>query len=611
VLWIIKMQFRVRLLFGGFIVFFVLVVMRLFYWQIVKGAELSDEARDQYRVSKTSLVSRGSILASDSTFLATGEEGFVVYADLNLFEANPKDTAEALTQIFLKNEKFEVKEGNNSTSDKFEAAKDKESATEPIKRLNSEELKKLAYDRQEDEILGQLLREDAVWVPILPKINRSQKEEIEELKLKGLIFEPIETRHYPEGSSSAHLLGFVGKTDSGEDKGYFGLEGYYDLMLAGKPGFVSREENVKGDPNLLGVSKEISGLGGVDLVTHLDKRIQFIVEDKLNDGIEKYGAVSGSIIVTNPQTGAILGMASFPSYDPLKYPQFGDELYRNPVVSDSFEPGSIFKVLVMASALDAGVVEPDTKCDICSGPYQIDKYFIRTWNNEYNPNSTMTDVIVHSDNTGMVFAGNKLGIDKMYEYLTNFGLGQATGIDLQGEAIPVFRAKEEWSSVDLATISFGQGIAVTPIQMVRAVSAIANDGAILTPQVVDSLRAQNWEEDVSPDIGKRVIDKKTAEKVTAMMVAAAKDGEAKWTHAKGFNVAGKTGTAQIPIEGHYDNDKTIASYIGFAPADDPKFLMLVTLREPESSPWASETAAPLWYDIARELFLYYGIQPEG
>lgn len=606
---VIDMQFRVRLLFGGFAVFFVLVILRLFYWQIVKGAELSDEARDQYRVNRTTLAPRGSILAQDNTFLATGEESFIVYADLNLFDANPKDTSETLTEIYLRDEKFEVKEDEKPKEDE-EETKENNIKTEPVKKLDSEELKKLAYERQEDLILEQLLREDAVWVPLLPKISRNKKQEIEELDLRGLVFEPIETRHYPEGSSSAQLLGFVGKNDNGEDKGYFGLEGFYDLVLSGKPGFSSREENVKGDPNLLGVSKEISGLGGVDLVTHIDKRVQFLIEDKLERAIETYGAVSGSITVADPKTGAILGMASYPSYDPLKYSEFSDELFRNPVVSDSFEPGSIFKVLVMASALDAGVVEPDTKCDICSGPYKIDKYFIRTWNNEYNPNSTMTDVIVHSDNTGMVFAGNKLGVDKLHDYLSSFGLGEATGIDLQGEAVPAFRDKEDWSVVDLATISFGQGIAVTPIQMVRAVSAIANDGVIHTPKVVDRLIAQDWEEDVDIGVGKRVIDKKAAEEITAMMVSAAKDGEAKWTYTRGFKVAGKTGTAQIPIEGHYDDDKTIASYIGFAPADDPEFLMLVTLREPESSPWASETAAPLWYDIARELFVYYGIQPE-
>ena len=164
--------------------------------------------------------------------------------------------------------------------------------------------------------------------------------------------------------------------------------------------------------------------------------------------------------------------------------------------------------------------------------------------------------------------------------------------------------------MDLSTTSFGQGIAVTPIQMLTATSAIANDGVLVKPQIVDKILGYGFEEDLKPEIGLRVVSAKTADEVTAMMVAAAKEGEAKWTHVSGFKVAGKTGTAQIPIDGHYDEDKTIASFVGFVPYDEPQFVMLVTLREPTSSPWASETAAPLWYSIARQLFVYFGIQPE-
>jgi len=280
------------------------------------------------------------------------------------------------------------------------------------------------------------------------------------------------------------------------------------------------------------------------------------------------------------------------------------------VVSDAFEPGSIFKVIIMASALDAGVVEPDTKCDICAGPLKLDKYLIETWNREYRPNSTMVDVIVHSDNVGMSFVGLKLGKDKLYDYLDKFGIGKLTGIDLQGEATPHLRDKDDWSVVDVATASFGQGVAVTPIQMVKAVSAIANGGIMVNPHVVSKLKTLDWQEDIKVSGATRVISEDAAKKITAMMVEAAKNGESKWTYLRGFKVAGKTGTAQIPIAGHYDTDKTIASFVGFAPADSPKFLMLVTLKEPASSQWASETAAPLWYSIAKDLFLYFSIQPE-
>ncbi|MFV1917761.1 MAG: peptidoglycan D,D-transpeptidase FtsI family protein, partial [Patescibacteria group bacterium] len=304
-------------------------------------------------------------------------------------------------------------------------------------------------------------------------------------------------------------------------------------------------------------------------------------------------------------------MASFPAFDQGKYRKYTDELFKNPATSSSFEPGSIFKILVMAAALDSGVVEPDTKCEVCAGALKVDKYYIDTWDGTYRPDSTMVDVIVNSDNVGMAFVAQKLGVDTFYEYMDNFGIGKLSNVDLQGEFTPKLRDKDTWNIVDLSVAGFGQGIAITPIQFIKAVTAIANKGVLVSPYVVDKIIGDGWIEEIKHTKGKVVISERTASEVTAMMVEAAKNGEAKWTHMRGFKVAGKTGTAQIPIEGHYDKEKTIASFVGFAPADEPKFLMLVTLKEPSSSPWASETAAPLWYSIAKDLFLYFGIQPEN
>ncbi len=312
----------------------------------------------------------------------------------------------------------------------------------------------------------------------------------------------------------------------------------------------------------------------------------------------------------DPKTGAIYGMASNPSYDPGAYWNFGDTYFSNPAVSSTFEPGSIFKVLVMAGGLDAQVITPDTQCDICNQAYKVDKYLIETWNREYTANSTMTNVIVHSDNVGMVFVSKRLGLDKLYNYIKAFGIGEATGIDLQGEAVAPLRKKEEWGPVEQATASFGQGVAVSPIQMVRAVGAIANGGVLVTPQVVDKFIGGTWEKKIEPVIGKQVISPKAANEVTQMMAEAARNGESKRAYVKGFRVAGKTGTAQIAVGGSYDAVNTNASFIGFAPYDDPKFVMLVILNQPQSSQWASETAAPLWYAIAKDLFLHFGVQPE-
>lgn len=569
-----RIRFVSLVLFVGFL----LLIGRLFYWQILKGKELSNQAQSQYKFSKLVEAPRGNILASDGTWLAARGEAYLVYASLpDIGDINT--VADTLSPYFVEFDNGSVK---------------KELIFQEASRL-----KEL------------LLKDDLVWIALKHKVEPSVKNIIEDLEIGGIGFEYEEARAYPEASSAAHLLGFVGKNEEGENQGYFGLEGYYDLVLSGKPGFLSRDADARGVPILLEDYKKTVAQNGVDLWTYVDKSVQINIEKKLEKGIERYGAKAGTVIVMDPKTGGIMGAVSYPSYDPEKYFDYGDEYFINPAVSLSFEPGSIFKVLVMSSALDADVVEPDTKCDICAGPVKVDKYVIETWNQRYRPDSDVTDVIVNSDNVGMVFVGRKIGKEKLWEYLNNFGIGKETGIDLQGEMSPNFREKDEWSEVDLATASFGQGIAVTPIQMLRAVATVANDGIILKPKVVEKIASEDWVEDIQRSDGERVISEKTAKEVTAMMVEAARNGEAKWTHVKGFNVAGKTGTAQIPIAGHYDEEKTIASFIGFAPAEDPKFIMLVTLKEPESSPWASETAAPLWYDIAKDLFLYFGIQPEN
>lgn len=221
----------------------------------------------------------------------------------------------------------------------------------------------------------------------------------------------------------------------------------------------------------------------------------------------------------------------------------------------------------------------------------------------------MTDTIIHSDNTGMVFAGKKLGVDKLYEYIRNFGFGTLTGVDLQDETSPDIRPKDEWREIDLATASFGQGIAVTPMQIVRAVGAIANGGKLMEPQVVKEVRSEGKTTQIKPRMVKQPVSEESAKAVTAMMVDAVAKGEAKVFAPKGFKIAGKTGTAQIPVAGHYDPTKTIASFVGFAPADDPKFVMLVRYQEPTSSIFGAETAAPTFFAIAKELLAYYNIAP--
>jgi cell division protein FtsI/penicillin-binding protein 2 len=556
---------RLNFVYLFFLIFIVILSVKLFDWQVIKGEDLARQAKNQYTVGKVVSAPRGSILASDGSILSGRRESWLLWASLPSLKENPTNVAKELAPILLEDE------------------------------VNIENI---------------LSRSGIIWVPIKHKVATEVKNNIEALGIPGLGFDLEEDRYYPEASAAAHLLGFVGKDSDGGNIGYFGLEGYYNLSLSGKSGYTSADNDAQGLPILLGSFKNTSALEGVDLVTNIDKAVQLILEKRLKEGVEKYGASGGTVIVADPKTGAILGMSAYPAFEPSKYFDYGDTYFKNPTISDTFEPGSVFKVIVMASALDAGVVTPETICDNCTGPLKVDKYLIETWDRKYHPDSTMTEVIVYSDNVGMAFVGQKLGADAFYDYLDKFGIGKTTGIDLQGEVSIPLRAKGSWNIVDLATASFGQGVAVTGIEMVRAVSAIANEGKLPTPEVVNFLKGKTWQEKIKPKIV-QIISSQAASEMTAMMVAAAKNGESKWTNTKGFSVAGKTGTAQIPIAGHYDAKNTIASFIGFSPAQNPKFIMLVTLNKPSSSQWASETAAPLWYSIAKDLFPYFSIQPEN
>jgi len=561
-------NWRVNFLLILFILVGFLISARLFYWQIFSFSDLAALAENQHWISFEIPAKRGEILASDGAPLASNEEAFLVFASLP-----------------------EIKDKVDSIADKLAPL---------LEPDNPATMAGLIKER--------LARSDLVWVPLKHEVSRETKSEIESLELDGIGFEEEQKRSYPEASASAHLLGFVGSDINGQPKGYFGLEGYYDLELKGRPGLLRREKDASGKPILIGEVEREEERDGRTLLTTIDRTIQYLISEKLQEGLQRYGASSGSVVVMEPKTGAILGMAAWPNYNPENYVAFDKGLYPNPAVSFSYEPGSTFKVLVMSAALNEGAVKPETRCDQCSGPRIISGYTLKTWNEKYFPNSTMTEVIQHSDNVGMVFVGEKLGKEKMVEYLQKFGLGQPTGVDLEDETSPKLRPLEEWRQIDLATVCFGQGIALTPLQMTRAVASIANGGYLVTPFVVQKVISEEGVSEIRPKIGEQILKSATTMMMTEMMVNAVDNGEAKWAKPKGYRIAGKTGTAQIPVAGHYDQEKTIASFVGFAPADEPQFVMLVTLREPSSSPWGAETAAPLWFDIAKEIFTYKKIQ---
>lgn len=556
------------------------IIARLFYWQILAGENLHALAETQRQSTSIIPAIRGEILANDGFPLVSNQPAYLVFAYMPDLKTSVNELVATLVPL-LKPTAMEI-------------------GATPSAKLE-EELSK----QTQQQLLEKLTQTNVSWIPLKRQITQSVHDQIKSLNIKGIGFDSSEIRAYPEASMAAQALGFVGSNGTGNPKGYFGIEGYYDLELTGKPGLVRQEKDVSGRPIVIGEYESVDSRPGRSLKTHLDRSLQLLIETELAKGIKQYEAVSGEVTLIDPFTGAILAMASYPSYDPAYYKLYPSQVYKIPSISDVFEPGSIFKPLVMAAAINEGVVTPTSLCDdTCNGPVTIGKYTIRTWNDQYIPNQTMTDVLRHSDNTGMIYAANRLGKDKFVKYLEAFGFGQPTGIDLESETIPSLRTK--WGDIDLATGSFGQGIAVTSMQMLQAISAIANGGELVTPKIVDEVITQEERLPIKTERKRRVISKETAKAVTTMMVASANQGEAQWAFKDGsFQIAGKTGTAQIPIQGHYDTEKTIASFIGFAPAYNPRFVMLVKLTEPKTSPWASETAAPLWMTIARFIFSQY------
>ena len=555
-------SFRLFIILSILVFIYLLTLIRLFYWQVLKSETLSNAGRLQSTTSLATLAKRGDILFSDNFPLATNKLSYLLYANPKKVDS-PDNYAKLLSPIVFLDEAS----------------------------------------------LSAVLSKDLYWVRLRSQLDYDTREKINALSLSALGFEQETSRFYPEASLAAHLVGFVGKNQDGDDQGYFGLEGYYDRQLKGRPGKIYMVKDSLGNPILTDI-REDKKIDGRSLVTSIDRSIQYTVDRELKKSLEKYGADGGMVIVMESKSGKVIASSSLPKFDPQKYYEYAGTTYTNPIVSSLFEPGSTFKVLVMAAGIDQGLITPQTKCDKCDSSLQVGEYKIRTWNDKYYPNTTMTEVIQHSDNTGMVFVGKKLGIEGLLKYLKSFGLGVTTGIDVQGETTGELRSQKTWSEIDLATASFGQGISITPIQLITAVNAIANGGKLVKPMLVDKIITEEGRTiNLDSEVKGRVISEKTAKTVTQMMVNSVEKGESQFTKIPDYKVAGKTGTAQIPVEGHYDPANTNASFVGFFPAENPLVTMLVIINKPRSSIYGSETAAPLFFTIARDIIQYYNISP--
>ena len=613
-------MYRIRVIFACLVIVFLALWVRLFYWQIIQNDTLSAMAFSQYTSRFTLTAERGGIFFKDGHPISINEPRYRLVADPTLVKDNKLELSKNLANVYVEslikeNEAAQkyfkeasasvyVKESTEST-DTANLVQTSEIITEA-----EEQLKYLEIEQKYQKSIAESLdKTDTRWVMLLPSVTMQTKEQLANLEIQGLFFEELYGRYYPDGGLTANISGLLVSDEEGLAKGAYGVEGYYDAELQGTQGRIWHTKDVRGNTLITSDNRRLEAKDGSDLYLSIDRALQYRVSKLLEERIAAYGALRGDVVIMKPQTGEILAMVSCPAFNPSYWAYDESENFSSPIIASTYEPGSTFKVLVMAAGVDAGVIKPETRCPVCAGPRQIGPHFIRTWNNQYRDNPTMTEVLVNSDNTGMVYIGDLLGNDRLYDYVTRYGFGTKSGIDMQEDSAAPLRPKKEMREIDFATMTFGQGIAVTPMQMVKAVAAIANGGIMSEPRVVKTILRDGNNIEVSTE-QRRVISEEAADTVTRMMIESAAFGEAKFAYVKGFSIAGKTGTAQIAIDGQYDEKKTIASFIGFAPAYDPEFVMLVKIDQPTSSQWGSETAAPLWFAIAQDLLQYYGRVPE-
>lgn len=564
-----------------------LVIIKLFFLQVTEHKKYAVLADKQHWIYYSIPARRGEILSRDGYPLVSNEIAYLLYGEPPKIEEAEK-VARAIIEVLLKDDSLR-----------------------DTKEL--EEIKKKEILRSQQA----LERDDLKWVALFHKISKEQKKEIEKLGLVGLGFEEEPKRLYPEKVLGAHVLGFVGKNQRGEDTGYYGVEGYYDGDLKGQNGKIYEERDALGKPILIGGYERIPAENGRDLVLTIDRAVQFLVEEKLKQKVKEYGAESGTVIIVEPPTGAIIALSNYPTYDPhfpLKEELKIDEKTveklerRNLAIASIYEPGSVMKAVTMSAAIDTDTFSPQDTVDD-TGPLFVTGHRVDNWDGKHHGTINLIRVLQLSDNVGAATVGRKIGSETLREYFVRFGFGSLTGIDLEGEDTGVVRPAVDWREIDLLTASFGQGISVTPLQILSAFATIANNGLEMRPYIVKEIREGNKVINIKPHPVGQVIKPETAIIITDMLTKAVEGGESKFYNIKNYTIAGKTGTAQIPEEGKYLKNKTNATFIGFLPKD-LRFIMLVRLEKPTASVYAAETAVPLWMDITRELVAYYGIPPD-
>lgn len=529
---------------------YLIVLIRIFYWQIIKYPELYQKVINQNYKPDIILPIRGKIYDSLNRPLVLNQ----TYYLLSLYKPEiKKDISKQISSI-----------------------------------------KQIAPSLGDDDVnlLNKFIdNQNQKWVTLKFLFDDYQKQQLQDT---GLSFSKLNTRYYPEVQLASNILGVTSVDSIGNLIATGGLEGYYQKQLKGKSGYAWQSKDATGKTVLSKSGWQTESINGRNLHTSINRQIQFLIENVIKNGVNQYSADSGSITIMKPDSGSIIAMTSYTATSSAT-----PSATKNPIISDLFEPGSIFKPLVMSMALDTKSISPDFLCIKCDKPHQIGQYSIGNWDNSLHPNSTIKDIIKNSDNIGMSYVIQSLGLDNFLKYFNSLGLNRKTGIDLQGEVKPV--SKNSWPEIDFATASFGQGFAITQIQMLTAFNVIANNGVKNTPHVVNyfddgqTIYPNNLPKQIT------IFSPETIKQMKNILKYAVENGIVSKFKPDNLEVCAKSGTSQIAVKGGYSESSTIASYVGFSPCENPKFTMIVTINNPKSSPWGSSTAAPIWYELASKI----------
>lgn len=543
------------------------IVARLFYLQVVRHGMYEAQARGQSIASLTDPPQRGEVYIRDAGSsdallpLITNRQRQLIYA-IPAEVKDPLGTSEKLSDP-LNIDKAVLLEKLSKPGDTYEA--------------------------------------------LLRGTEANLAKKVVALKLPGIVVQPEEQRYYPFADVASQLTGFVGYKGDAR-VGQYGLEGYFDGELSGISG-----TSVANDPLVGNVSaaQQVSETrDGDSLVLTIDRTVQTTACIKLQEAVLKHGADGGTVIIVQPATGNIIALCGFPSFDANSYAQADSpSRYINQAVSQQYEPGSVMKAMTLSAGVNEGLITPETTYED-TGSVQIGKYTIRNSDNKTYGTQSMSDVLEQSINTGAMFVEDKLGQATFRQYLKNFGFGEKTGVTLQGEAKGDLSSLNKKGDIYAATASFGQGVSVTPIQMVMAYAALANGGVLMQPRIVDStIRPSGYKQTTTPQSVRQVVSAETARTMMAMLVNVVRKGHGKRAAVDGYYIGGKTGTAQVPYHDRsgYDPSKHNGTFVGFGPMSNPQFVMLVLLNTPRDVEFAESSAAPLFGDIADFLVHYYQI----